>query len=1124
MNKNTKYICLAGMLFPLGMLAQTSDTVLCDFESQDSYTSVGVYDTWAESPFRTHKLNGNAAVVNNHLNAVDGLLGYAPNASSKILGVQRSRFGSNTFGALVGLKNTFALKKSTQYVHVKMYTPKASQVMLIGLGNRDDRPNQSPLTEQFWSQSTIKTTADSWCDMVFPVSGSNGITIRNLLVVVDNTSPHNLTEDYAAYVDDIVLSSQADPFFMAQAYPVNFDEDTEHKRGTDRYMKGVTFSSSDGSQTLEANQSVINRLYIKRMDNAFSAKPGDKVNAGFIKGAMSWMGGYLYLDKDNDGLFNVDYDDNGVNDAKDLVSYTQYKNKNSAGGTVADNTDPGLNLPSFTIPKDMKPGFYRLRYKVDWDNVNPGGNTTSGQMITDNGGMILDTRVNIHNDEVELSRATDELGGGGLNGDILLGDGSAVTGKKVPFGKDLKIKMQPAPGFRFNYVVMRHGYNLTGDSLIQGNLQWKETIIRARVFRDNEYTIPGNLIDGDVQFIPYFSSDAGGSGSGDYALNFDPSLQMADPTNNLLASFKMLASCGETTTITVKNDNAKTVYRNLTPKEIKVHAGDAITPTISYKGNAKMNAYLYLDMNQDGNFFTELNQDGTPTDNSELLAYTFYKDRNSRGETVSEEAAGWALPKYRIPEDLPTGIYRARLKLDCASIDPAGSWTQGAAGGIDETGGYVVDFLVNVHNDSAPLSVDARGGHVQGRSNTGIPTTCDFNKALNVVPAVPASGYVLSQLKVKHGQNLDGPQYVCGNRQWNEYVATNAQAGKSLSIPKDSVNGEVRITAKFTADGSEEYKLVFSDEFDGENGAEPNQDLWSYCTRENPTWKRFVATSTEGQHATAFLSDGKLVTRCVPNNFSNEGNVEMVSGAIESAGKVYFAYGRVEGRMKTTAHTGNFPAFWMMPEDNSAGWPNAGEIDIWEQIDTENKSYHTIHTNVSYNLHLGAANTGNLTNVTTGDYHVIALEWEPDLLTWYVDGKKAFSYAKSTDADLLSKGQWPFDKPFYLILNQSVGNGSWAANCDASFQYETLFDYVRVYQKTGQNITVPTGINTAEQQSRLDYYVKKGQVLLVAPEAEMVRIVDMQGRTVFAENVQGNRTVSLTKGVYVLNGHKVLVP
>lgn len=302
-----KYISLAGLIFPLGMLAQTN-TVLCDFETEDSYTSVGVYDTWEDSPFRTKKLSGNAQVVNNHLNDVDAVLGYAPNDSKKILGVQRSRFGSNTFGALVGLKTPFALKKTTQYVHVKIWSPKDVTVMLIGLGNRDDRPSQSPLTEQCWSTSTSKVKAGSWSDAVFAISGSNGITLRNLLIVPDRSSTHDLTEDFAAYIDDIVLSTQSTPFFSTTLYPINYDENTAHSRGTARYTKAITLSSTDGSQSVDVNQTDENKLYIKRMENCFLAKPGETVTPGITPGAMSWMGGYVYIDKDNDGKFDVTYD------------------------------------------------------------------------------------------------------------------------------------------------------------------------------------------------------------------------------------------------------------------------------------------------------------------------------------------------------------------------------------------------------------------------------------------------------------------------------------------------------------------------------------------------------------------------------------------------------------------------------------------------------------------------------------------------------------------------------------------------------------------------------------------------------------------------------------------------
>lgn len=190
-----KYLSLAGLLFPMGMMAQT-DSLLCDFETAESYAKVGVYDTWEHSPFRDKRLKGNAKVTANPYTEVDDILGFAPNKSAKVLGAQRSRFGSNTFGAMVTLKKPFELKNKVRYVHVKIWTPSDSRVMLIGLGRRTDRPWQPTTTEQFWQTSTAKVQPGKWCDAVFPVSGANGIEIHNLLVVPDLKSTHDLKQDF----------------------------------------------------------------------------------------------------------------------------------------------------------------------------------------------------------------------------------------------------------------------------------------------------------------------------------------------------------------------------------------------------------------------------------------------------------------------------------------------------------------------------------------------------------------------------------------------------------------------------------------------------------------------------------------------------------------------------------------------------------------------------------------------------------------------------------------------------------------------------------------------------------------------------------------------------------------
>ncbi len=493
-----KYMCLAGLFFPIAAVAQ-QDKTLCDFESTESYKSVRAYDTCPTSPFNLSKLTGNVQVVENDLNAEDSELGFAPNGSNYILGVQRSRYGSNTFGALVELKEPLALKRETQYVHVKFYSTQDAPVMLIGLGNRDDRPWQPATTEQFWSVPTSKVHAGAWQDVVFPIMGANGISIKSLLVVVDRQSPHNQMSDFAVFIDDITLSSKANPFFSKSVYPINYEESTAHTRGDARYVKNVKL----GTQSVAINQNSDKKLYFNKTENIFLAKPGETVTPA-IDWKGEWMHGYAYLDKDDNGKFDVDYTNSGVTNARDLVSYSYYKDKNSAGKSASG--DCGVGLPSFEIDNDMKPGIYRMRYKVDWDNVDPGGSTTTGNPITNNGGALIDVLVNIHNDNVDVYRATEE-NGGGLNGEILLANGKPVTGQTTPFGKAFTIKAQPAEGFLLDYVKIRHGYNLEGTSTKNENPQWKEYTVQASQFVNGEYTIPADCVDGNIRLVPFFKSD-----------------------------------------------------------------------------------------------------------------------------------------------------------------------------------------------------------------------------------------------------------------------------------------------------------------------------------------------------------------------------------------------------------------------------------------------------------------------------------------------------------------------------------------------------------------------------------------------------------------------------------------
>ena len=822
-----------------------------------------------------------------------------------------------------------------------------------------------------------------------------------------------MTNNLRTAIATFILATAMTPAaVLAQsAYPVNFDEN-EAATNTGRYTNAILLSSSYGTQQIDVNQKTEKRLYIKRLDDCLRAKIGETVSVGFNwKG--TWMCGYAYIDFGKDGKYDVDYDDNGVNAMKDLMTYSMYKNKDSKGATVSG--EPSINPPSFAIPTDAKPGIYRMRYKVDWDNVDPGGNISSNG-IKKNGGVIVDTRINVHGETAHVTvKGTDKK-----KGTLSLADYSAeLNNQNVEFGKDLTIAIAVKDGYDFSSLKVKHGYCLDGEAVVDGLRQWEENTIMAYSAKDNKLTIPARYIDGDVEITVNFAAEGNTSGSS-YALNFEKDLAQMNPTANSLTEFSITNKAGKKSAIAIPEGT--TVYRDALTKEVNAKPGDVLTPGIAFTGDTEMGAYLYIDYNQDAVFTTPLDETGKPVVGSELVSFSAYNGKNSNGEAAG---ATTAMPSFNIPDDLPTGVYRARLKIDKNNIDPAGDYSMSDALHIDNYNGYIVDFLLNVHNDKGSLDIDARGGHIVGNGNSGVGETVEFGSQLSLMPLAPAVGYNLKSITVRHGHNLDGKQYINGNRQWEEYEVKDAKNEEDFTIDAAKVNGDVRVSALFEADGTEEYKLRFADEFDGEDYSLPNADIWHNCTRESPTWKRFTSQTAEGQQKTAFIRDGKLVTRCIKNTIAEEGNVDMISGAIESSDKMHFTYGRIEGRLRTTPHVGNFPAFWLMPQDNSAGWPNAGEIDIWEQIDTENKTYHTVHTHCTYDLKLGLPNSGSA-YTNAADYHVITLDWTPTLLTWYVDGAKAFSYAKTKQSYLLEKGQWPFDKPFYVILNQSVGNNSWA--------------------------------------------------------------------------------------------------
>lgn len=422
---------------------------------------------------------------------------------------------------------------------------------------------------------------------------------------------------------------------------------------------------------------------------------------------------------------------------------------------------------------------------------------------------------------------------------------------------------------------------------------------------------------------------------------------------------------------------------------------------------------------------------------------------------------------------------------------PISIWSNddnGATWQIEENPQVEADYetclqkLQNAFPETVALKIDTRHGYVwSGKNGGAMPERIAKGRDFTFYTRARNGWNCINGLTIRHGAD--------------EYIFTNMQRGAyatEITIPADKVDGDITITGEWVRDAETKNAqlLSFSEEFDGTG--EPTPQWWKRTERQGATWNRWCSNSP----LVVYQQDGALHCRAIPNPDRNSDNVPMITGGVKTQGKFDFQWGRVEARIKTIPHRGTFPAFWMMPADNSKGWPNAGEIDIWETIDNGDVAYGTVHTNWTYNLNKGG-NGGNMGGIDYSLWHVYAVEWNATSITWYVDGQKMWTYNKSTDQNALNNGQWPFDAPFYIILNQSVGNGSWAAPADESFTYETLFDWVRVYQKP-EYTGIEDVLNEEEQVSANSSNI----------------VYDLQGRMVQDLKVGG---------LYIVDGKKVVM-
>jgi len=216
--------------------------------------------------------------------------------------------------------------------------------------------------------------------------------------------------------------------------------------------------------------------------------------------------------------------------------------------------------------------------------------------------------------------------------------------------------------------------------------------------------------------------------------------------------------------------------------------------------------------------------------------------------------------------------------------------------------------------------------------------------------------------------------------------------------------------------------VIFFDDFSGDvldrskwnvrvTGGTVNNEQQAYVDSSNTV---YIAHGVDAAGA----ANGALVLqpRFSPGFLTKEGKkFDFISGRIDTRGKVDFMYGTASARIKLTAGTGLWPAWWIL---GAGRWPDIGEIDVMEYVGEKDWASAAVH-GPGYSGETPFVNRqyfaeGN--DVT--NWHIYAVDWTPDSLVFKYDDVPMFRVTRPMVEHF---GKWAFDNNKFLILNFALG-------------------------------------------------------------------------------------------------------
>ncbi|MDO3695520.1 glycoside hydrolase family 16 protein [Wenyingzhuangia sp. chi5] len=231
-------------------------------------------------------------------------------------------------------------------------------------------------------------------------------------------------------------------------------------------------------------------------------------------------------------------------------------------------------------------------------------------------------------------------------------------------------------------------------------------------------------------------------------------------------------------------------------------------------------------------------------------------------------------------------------------------------------------------------------------------------------------------------------------------------------------------------------KIIFDDDF---NKSELDTTYWSYDLGDGcPNLCGWGNEESQWyQKENIKVKDGFLHIK------ASKKEQQYFSGKITTKDKISFQYGTIEVRAKVPNGKGLWPAAWLLGSDISeVGWPACGEIDMLEYLGRDpNYLYTSLHTPASHGETINTKRT--FVEAIDKGFHTYKTIWTKEAISFYVDDLLLYTFSPEIKNDQT----WPYDKPFYLILNLAIGGNFGGKEIDdTALPQEFVVDYIKVTQ------------------------------------------------------------------------------